>query len=564
MGSRLHTAGILQYSQPLEQQIKAWMLKVYAAAFLPVLRKEVENSDERLKAIRRQVVRMREFVEELQENPQNGRSFFGLMSYLMPLMMNGALQQFGIRPDRLEQHLRTGNRRGIDKYLGRVSKLIDELETSSETGLQERAKQMREDITSWEKYYDPDLQKKLVEGMQEGKEPTLEIDLEPEQFPFLGKKFQRHVEKARGPDAKLFDSMPKMKVVLRDMGQKGMMGAWDSQSNELIIAIPEFAPSQHVKKNLHRTLTHELRHMTQTVMGKALGIDAFKVEEGEFIPRYLPSPGMGPRETLDPDIVQALMHDTPTGSDLEQVLEQLPEEKRDKTRKRIEEVNRRRSELMQLHKLQSRASIYSLDDLEFYTHLADRVMVFEDILDSLKDKTPAQRKFAFDLYTGGIEIPQKVRRAFDTADGLESNKEAQEWIEKYDPGMGILSIAARPDSYFRHLKKYRPAKWQKAVKEFAKVIQPKLGQAEPQSDLTDLWQQFLDEKYEGGKKKIRNPNPKTRDGHPEISVNYLLKQKDPVYQTGRRTLRREFAQWRARRQAPAKGQLDMFALPPGH
>jgi hypothetical protein len=37
------------------------------------------------------------------------------------------------------------------------------------------------------------------------------------------------------------------------------------------------------------------------------------------------------------------------------------------------------------------------------------------------------------------------------------------------------------------------------------------------------WDEFLKERYEGGKKKVRNPNLKTKDKYPEVSLYTALK-----------------------------------------
>lgn len=107
------------------------------------------------------------------------------------------------------------------------------------------------------------------------------------------------------------------------------------------------------------------------------------------------------------------------------------------------------------------------------------------------------------------------------------------------------------------MRKYKRPRWRKAVKEFAKVIQPQIG-GQPSTGVKKLWEQFLEERYDGGKDKIRNPNPKTRDKYPEVSISYLMKQDDPAYKTDRQNIRREFAAWRQRRQGP-----DLFSRPPG-
>lgn len=59
-----------------------------------------------------------------------------------------------------------------------------------------------------------------------------------------------------------------------------------------------------------------------------------------------------------------------------------------------------------------------------------------------------------------------------------------------------------------------------------------------------LWQQFLDEMYEGGKKMVRNTNRDTRDRYPQVEATTLLKT-DKKF---RKLLRGQFARWKAQRE----------------
>jgi hypothetical protein len=556
MANRLHLAGILQYSKPIYKEIEDYLLKIYAAMFIPALEAEADRGDEHLHGIRLSMQALREAVQQLRDGPSQ-QAWDELVPMLQRLMMAGLLAQYRIRPDRLFRYLQTGDESGAKKYLDRIEKMADDLQEEAEKGLGQQAKEMRKDIKEWEPYFEEGVLEDLKERAKQRKGPELEIEFDEEQFPFLGEKFQRHVRGARGSDATMFDDMPSMKVVVAQMPDPQMMGAWSSSTNELLVGIPGFAPFKTVKKNLERTLQHELRHMSQTLMAKALGITQVEIVDGELVPVYKESPGMGPRETLNLDIVQALRMDIP-------IPEGLPPEKRKKAEERARQLQAKRTELMQKRKLGSRRAIYNLDDLEFYTHLADRVIEFEDILEEVKDLTPAQKKTALNLYTGALVVPRDVAKFLEEPEKTspDRTKKAKAWIQKHDPDMGILPIAHGPDAYFRHLRKYSRPKWEKAVKEFAKVIQPQLGTDEKPTGLQDLWKEFLDERYDGGKEKIRNPNLDTRDSHPEISVSYLMKQDDSDYKTDRMKIRREFASWRQRKKGPQKGAPDLFAQPP--
>lgn len=60
-----------------------------------------------------------------------------------------------------------------------------------------------------------------------------------------------------------------------------------------------------------------------------------------------------------------------------------------------------------------------------------------------------------------------------------------------------------------------------------------------EADADRTWDEFLDVMYEGGARKVKNTNPKTRDRHPEVRTDYLAKT-DPNF--GAR-LRKQFQTW---------------------
>lgn len=574
MASRLHLAGILQYSEPLLKEIEEHLLKVYGILFSETLEKTAQKAQERLDELKAKTARMKQLSRDLRGDlrvMERRDKLRQLLREMMPLMLNGALAQYEIRPDRLEYHLLHNNRRGIDKYLDRIDRMVQELETQASAVLGEDAKKMREDVKKWREHFTDEEAKKMLEDAREGALPDLDIQLKPEHFPFLGEKFQRHVRKARGEDAGMFDDLPSVKVKLRNLGDPSMQGAWDHSSGELLVQLPQVQRIGAVKERLRDVLTHELRHMTQTVMSRALGIDQVRMDEGgRLIPQYRASPGMPPRDVQNLDIVQALTAAQPTAAQLSH----LPPKERQRLRQRGRELEARRREIMQLHRLQSKRSVYNLDDLEFYTHLADRVLQFERVLEQFKDFSPEQKKLLFDIYSGAITVPKSVKTMM--ASGVAS-REAREWLRENDPNMAVLSQARpEPETFFRHLRKYRRDKWKKAVKEFAKAVAPKMPRAPAEKgSIQKLWEEFLEEKYDGGKAKVVNPNPKTRERYPEITVTYLMGQSDPAYQSSRTKVRREFAAWRQQRQQgsqpPPRPQprreeaqeLDLFARPPG-
>ena len=71
------------------------------------------------------------------------------------------------------------------------------------------------------------------------------------------------------------------------------------------------------------------------------------------------------------------------------------------------------------------------------------------------------------------------------------------------------------------------------------------------------WKTFLSLFYEGGKKKVPNPNPKTRDRWPEVHVNTALK-----YRSFAKKIRKEFQDWRAQIETPQSKMPSWLTGPP--
>lgn len=64
-----------------------------------------------------------------------------------------------------------------------------------------------------------------------------------------------------------------------------------------------------------------------------------------------------------------------------------------------------------------------------------------------------------------------------------------------------------------------------------------------------LWQQFLDDLYEGGKKMVRNTNRDTRDRYPQVEATTLVRT-DPKF---RKLLRGQFGRWGEQREKAGPG-----------
>jgi hypothetical protein len=531
---RLLTAGLLQYSKPLYDEIEKHLLEVYASIYLPEMEPLIKQGEKRLEKIRAVVQGIRELAKRLKNpSPQDGQM---LLQLLAPLVMSGALGEADIDLSDIANRLMQG--RSLEKHIPKLEKFADRLESEADEALGEHAKGLRDDIERWKEHYNPEMTKRLQKGP-----PNIEIDLDMDKFPFLKGKFEKNVKKVRGDDAGVLDEMPKIKLKVQRLGP-GQMGYWNSQDNTLVVGLPDPKRRDAILRGMRQTVRHELAHVTQTVMARALGVEHLRMdEEGNFMPAYKAGPGMGPKKTLDPDIHQAFAQMDQIGARVAQL------EKYEKwgtikpaQAKELEKLRRLRDlrkNVLESRKLKSPAATYSLDDMEFYTHLADRITEFDERLEKMGELSPSELELARDLWIGRRWIPQS------------SEKKALDWIAENDPENKVWSHFAQGMSpFFRHLKKYKPEKYKKAVKEFAKATSDKFQAPAQKGSVQAQWREFLDEAYEGGKKKIQNPNSKTRDRYPEITVSYLMGRTEPAYQGARKKIRSEFARWRAQKQGP--------------
>ena len=82
-------------------------------------------------------------------------------------------------------------------------------------------------------------------------------------------------------------------------------------------------------------------------------------------------------------------------------------------------------------------------------------------------------------------------------------------------------------------------------------MQPNLKYGNAQ-DAAAGWDEFWHLKYDGGKKKVKNTNPDSRDEHPEVSASTAY-QSDAGFKTA---LHREFLKWQKDSQAEAEPVAD--------
>jgi len=79
----------------------------------------------------------------------------------------------------------------------------------------------------------------------------------------------------------------------------------------------------------------------------------------------------------------------------------------------------------------------------------------------------------------------------------------------------------------------------------------------PEADADRTWDEFMWLIYEGGARKVKNTNPKTRDRHPEVRADYLIKS-DPNFAA---RVRKQFRSWVSMGKPKGRKQVGRTAAP---
>lgn len=225
---------------------------------------------------------------------------------------------------------------------------------------------------------------------------------------------------------------PNITVLLTTKPSKHSGGSWNQFARLLTLIVPEPASVYSTTiKALERALLHELRHMAQSYLAYALG-KAFENSTRR--------PGLPSRKFQTPEYRQEY----------------------DPKRPDFNPKNPTLIRVYQTLKAQgvnvSAVDWHALDDIEFYTRLADTIGDFKGLWDA--HGSPEILNQAIQLWTGAVQMPPDA----DPRD-----------VKNYEKGierLGGLSVLRwfKADPFFRALRDRAPAKWRKAVSEFVKAV----------------------------------------------------------------------------------------------
>ena len=272
------------------------------------------------------------------------------------------------------------------------------------------------DLRGW-RYGDAELQKKILETLGSNQRDIIKtIEESANASGALQDVVQRFKQDLEGMIKGDRHFWSHIQVVLSyDLNVQNARAYWQEMPRELAIKIPTDAWPSHLEDTLLNTLRHELQHFGQSFMSAALGqalTDYNKL-------RRLPGPGMPSRHIMTPQRMQQ---------------------------------NRSQGEAGNHQPIRRDQEDHALDDIEFFTRLADMLRDAKRLLKERnnqwlqyyqKDLTPEQEHAVLSRFMGLPIKDPKMRENFRTI--------------PMNDFLGILQRAA-------------PKKYQRAVRELVKQL----------------------------------------------------------------------------------------------
>lgn len=282
------------------------------------------------------------------------------------------------------------------------------------------------DLTGW-RYGNAELERRLQEHVKAKAREMITVleglapgDLKEQ----LLATYRRQLDTGAG----YYDAI---KVTLSDKAEKGYRAYWQPVLQQLRIVLPVGA-TPHDLDGLSEALRHELQHFAQSYLTAVLGQDPADTSK---LPAGVPS-----RRIRTPQFRQEMEPSHPSyGKDpkVQEALQQLREQGFDPRR----------------------IDFHSLDDLEFFTKLADSAASFRK---ALAHAGPGPADVAFKLFVGAISNPNRM-----------SFRTTEEWHEAVEKLGGYDFVKwFDTNSFFATLKRHALPKWRKAVGEMAKAVLP--------------------------------------------------------------------------------------------
>jgi len=324
---------------------------------------------------------------------------------------------------RLEERAEASIQRG-EMQLPRIREERARLQTYTQPGVtiteSPAVQKFEVDLTDWK--YGEHLKQKVMEHATSFAQGFSPSSMTPEQAKFIN----RALERAR-------EYWSHVKVVLAEKAVRQEAGHWQDASRTLRIVMPTGAAPYQLRR-LREIINHELRHFSQGFLTYAVGY---------YQERYLerkPSPGLPSRHIMTPEITQ--------GGPAPQTLREQFEAELDAqgVEPRIKRLLLRKMDI----------DLHALDDVEFYTRLADAAGRFADALEESPGLTAQQQRELLKIFVGASPDPLAVSGQWDYP-----------LIQSYG-GSEVLR-RFQPDKFFTTLLRFARGKWKKAVGELVSL-----------------------------------------------------------------------------------------------
>ena len=291
------------------------------------------------------------------------------------------------------------------------------------------------DLAGW-KYWTPEVEKRFSDRIR-AEAAAMLADVETG---------QQHEGLSGTPDPKMVAMFDRMNAALRRRIETGksdwqtitvrlsrtggdkFAGMWQENGHLLTLVAPGgFQP--YFRERLLQTLRHELQHFAQSYLAH-LTNSMFKDWK----------PGLPGKGLRTPDYSQMMDPKHPSAP---MASPAFKEQQKAVYRK------------LQQQGIDPRGvNFHSLDDIEFYTRLADEVDNFNRLWKQVEK--PGDKKVAIRLFTGATPYP---------------STHARDWHEQAEALGGYYFIRGfEPARFFLSLKQHARPKWQKAVAEFIKAV----------------------------------------------------------------------------------------------
>jgi hypothetical protein len=277
------------------------------------------------------------------------------------------------------------------------------------------------DLRGW-KYGDEEIRKRVEEIVQKEREwakkfyEQQEVRVVKEEFEedrdFLLKTLKKQMESS---------GWQSIKVELTQKEIKGARAYWQGLGRRIVITIP-YNANPGALSELASILRHEMQHFAQSYLAYTFG---------RIDPVGLPS-----RSIQTPEYKQWMSPTHPSHS---------PDDPR------VKELYRK---LKEEGIRPQQVNFHDLDDVEFYTELVDAIDEFKRLWDQAPE---GPLNTAIKLFTGVIPEP---------------NLHSKDWHQQMEAlgGYDFAKFFTRPNPSFLVWKSRAPGKYQKALKEFVKVV----------------------------------------------------------------------------------------------